>query len=206
MPWNGCGRPRARRRSEPWPPCCPRAAEGAGDSTAAESLRLAERFLRVRGDWLRPDERALITGWLAAPIRLYEAVDVRRGVGVTVRGLPEGETTYLQDRMFSLSVGRLDLVCGRLLFDGAGPRILGNPIWVPREDRRELLGLLAGQPGMEELAEFFGPQPDAQLRNRDGHDVYDCQVVYEVPDGLRELAGTDGRTGAHGARSRTRRT
>jgi len=143
---------------------------------------LAERFLRVRGDWLRPDERELITGWLATPIRLYEVLEVRRGMGVTVRALPEGERTYLQDRMFSLSVGRLDLVCGRLLSDGAGPRILGNPLWVPREHRRELLDLLDGRPGMEELAEFFGPEPDARLHNREGHDVYDCQVVYQVPD------------------------
>jgi len=144
---------------------------------------LAERFLREREDWLRPDERELIEGWLATPIRLYEVVEVRRGVGVTVRALPEGEPTYLKDRMFSLSVGRLDLVCGRLLFDGDGPRILGNPVWVSRERRQELLDLLAGEPGMEQLSEFFGPQPDPQLRNHDGHDVYDCRVVYEVPNG-----------------------
>jgi hypothetical protein len=143
---------------------------------------LAERFLRARGDWLRDDERALAESWQHIPIGLFEALEIQRGVGVTVRPLSGGEPVFLKDRLFSTSARRLDLFCGRILHDGTSPRMFAIPARVPREQRRELSTLLAGRPSAEQLAEFFAPRPEPHLRNADGHDYYDAEVVWEVPD------------------------
>lgn len=141
-----------------------------------------ERFLHTRGEWLRSDERALIEQWARTPIAAYEVRQVQPGTGATVRTLPDGEQVFLRDRSFSTSVGRLDLLCGRLLSDGSQPRVLGLPALVDRSRRRELVELLAAVPSAGQLAEFFGPQPDSYLRNSDGHDYFDTEVTLEVAD------------------------
>ncbi|HET9254664.1 MAG TPA: SEC-C metal-binding domain-containing protein [Pseudonocardiaceae bacterium] len=146
---------------------------------------LVERFLAARGEWLRPDERELIEDWRGTPVTLYEALDVQRGHGVTVRTLPDGEPITLVDTLFSRSVRRLELFCGRLLHDGREPRILAGLALVPRERRRELAGLLASDPPAEKIADFLAPEPPVQLRNSDGEDVHDCRVTYQVPDPQR---------------------
>lgn len=143
---------------------------------------LVERFLTARGDWLQPDERELIEDWRQIPVTIYEAVDVRRGSGVTLRALPDGAPIELTDMLFSQSVQRLELFCGRVLHDGSQPRILAVPVHVPRERRRELAALLASDPPLEKIADFFAPEPPVQFRNSDGEDVYDCHVTYHVPD------------------------
>ncbi|SRR6266566_591134 len=143
---------------------------------------LTERFLRTRGGWLRDDERELAESWQHIPIGLFEAREIRRGVGLTVRPLPGGEPVVLKDRLFSTSARRLDLFCGRVLHDGTQPRMFAVPAHVPREQRRELSTLLTGRPSAEHLAEFFAPRPEPHLLNADGHDYYDAEVVWEVPD------------------------
>ncbi len=143
---------------------------------------LTERFLRTRGGWLRDDERELAESWQHIPIGLFEAREIQRGVGLTVRPLPGGEPVFLKDRLFSTSARRLDLFCGRILHDGTRPRMFAIPARVPREQRRELSTLLAGRPSAEQLAEFFAPRPEPHLLNADGHDYYDAEVVWEVPD------------------------
>jgi hypothetical protein len=146
---------------------------------------LTERFLRARGGWLRDDERALAESWQHIPIGLFEAREIQRGVGVTVRPLPGGEPVFLKDRLFSASARRLDLFCGRVLHDGTRPRMFVVPARVPRDQRRELTMLLAGRSSAGQLAEFFAPLPEPQLRNADDHDYYDAEVVWEVPDEKR---------------------
>jgi hypothetical protein len=143
---------------------------------------LAKRFLRARGGWLRDDERELAEAWQHIPVGLLEVREIRRGAGLTVRPLSGGERVFLADRLFSTSARRLDLFCGRILHDGTRPRMLALPARVPREQRRELSTLLAGRPSAEQLAEFFAPRPEPHLRNADGHDYYDAEVVWEVPD------------------------
>ena len=143
---------------------------------------LTERFLRTRSGWLRDDERELAESWQHIPIGLFEAREIQRGVGLTVRPLPGGEPVFLKDRLFSTSARRLDLFCGRILHDGTQPRMFAIPARVPREQRRELSTLLTGRPSAEQLAEFFAPRPEPHLLNADGHDYYDAEVVWEVPD------------------------
>jgi len=151
-----------------------------------------ERFLRARGGWLRDDERLLAESWQRIPIGLFKVRNVQRGVGVTVRPLPCGQPAFLADRLFSTSARRLDLFCGRVLHDGTRARLLSLPVPVDRTDRGELLALLASRPSAQELAEFVAPRPAPCLRNADGHDYYDAEVIWHVPgerDAWARLAG-----------------
>jgi hypothetical protein len=87
--------------------------------------------------------------------------------------------------LFSQSVQRLDLLCGRVLHDRSAPRMLAATIPIPRQRRRELADLLASDPPPQKIADFLAPEPPVQLRNSDGDDVYDCRAVYRVPDSER---------------------
>jgi hypothetical protein len=142
---------------------------------------LVEKFLAARGHWLRPDERQLIEDWQRIPVTLYEATDVTRDVSVTLRPLPDGDPIELADKLFSQSAHRLALFCGRVLRDDTGPRMLAVPVHVSRQRRRELAGLLASGPSMEQIADFFAPESPVQFRNSDGDDIYECHVTYRVP-------------------------
>ncbi len=142
---------------------------------------LVQKFLAARGQWLRPDERQLIEDWRRIPVTLYEATDVTPDVSVTLRPLPDGDPIELVDKLFSQSAHRLALFCGRVLHDDTGPQLLAVPVSVSRQRRRELAGLLAARPSMEQIADFFAPEPPVQFRNSDGDDIHECHVTYRVP-------------------------
>lgn len=159
---------------------------------------LVERFLASRGGWLRPEERELIESWRQIPVTLYETLEVARGTSVTLRPLPGGEAIHLEDALFSQSAPRLELFCGRVLHDGAVPRLLALPVHIPRHRRRELLELLASKPSLEQIADFLAPEPPVRLRNSDGDALHDCGVTYQVPQHQRafdELAARLSQTG-----------
>ncbi len=118
---------------------------------------MVDRFLAARGHWLRPDERDLIDGWRTVPVTLYETLEVRRGTGLTLRALPDGEPVHVTDRLFSTCAEPLKLFCGRLLDNGTAPQVLALPVVVPRDRRDALLDLLATDPAPEQIASFFGP-------------------------------------------------
>ncbi len=142
---------------------------------------LVERFLAARGHWLRPDERDLIEAWRRIPVTLYETLNVARDASVTLRALPDGDPIRLADKLFSHCAQRLELFCGRVLHDDTGPSLLALPVHVPRHRRRDLVSLLASGPSIDQIADFFAPEPPIQLRNSDGDDLYDCSVTYQVP-------------------------
>jgi hypothetical protein len=141
------------------------------------------RFLQTRGGWLREDERALLQTWAGIPIGAFEIRQIRRGESVTVRTLPHGTPIVLRDRLFSTSARRLDLFCGRVLTDGARPRMFPIPAMVSRDRRHDLLTVLAADPSADQIAAFLGPQPDPCLLNSDGHEYFDAEVTLQVPDG-----------------------
>ena len=64
---------------------------------------LTGQFLRARGGWLRDDERELAGSRQHIPIGLFEAREIQRGAGLTIRPLPGGEPVFLKDRLFSTS-------------------------------------------------------------------------------------------------------
>ena len=152
--WSGCG---SLRRAPSTPPGTSRAHAGPAASTrrAAGSRTwtggvggAARRFLAVRGHLLRDDERDLLGEWLAEPVDMYEVSSVRRGSELSLRSLVGGPQRIGQrDRMFSLSVRRLDIVIGRLLPDGARPdgggrhlQALGGMGVLPRDLRESRPG------------------------------------------------------------------
>ncbi|MGH9216188.1 MAG: hypothetical protein ACRDZS_08030, partial [Acidimicrobiales bacterium] len=122
----------------------------------------------------RPASSPAGLAWRRIPVTLYEALDVAPDTGVTLRALPDGDPIHLADKLFSQCAQRLELFCGRLLHDDTGPRMLALPVHVARHRRRELVSLLASGPSIEQIADFFAPEPPIQFRNSDGDDLYDC--------------------------------
>lgn len=157
-------------------------ADSACTDLVLFGLGIAERFLRHRGGWLREDERDLLSGWVRAPLRLYEVESVSPGREAVVRALPDGEPVVLRDRIFSEGARPLDLVLARLMHDGARLALFANHFAVHRMRRAELLRLLASDPDAFDIAAFFGPQPAPEVRNRDGHELVQCEATYEVTD------------------------
>jgi hypothetical protein len=114
----------------------------------------AERFLRTRGDWLAAGERELIESWQRVPVSLHEITEVRRGSGLMVRVLPDGEPFLVEDRLLSQSpLQGVKLVLGRALPDGETFRFLSIPVFLKPAKRDSVLKALAKEhPPVHELA------------------------------------------------------
>jgi hypothetical protein len=156
----------------------------------------ARRFLAARGHLLRDDERNLLGEWLAEPVDMYEVSSVRRGTELTLRSLVGGPQRIGQrDRMFSLSVRRLDIVIGRLLPDGARPdgggrhlQALGGMSILPRDLREAGEALFPRGPVgpgsvplfPERLLSQFAGQSSAVFQTADGDEYRWCETTIEV--------------------------
>jgi hypothetical protein len=156
----------------------------------------ARRFLAARGHLLRDDERNLLGEWLAEPMDMYEVSWVKRGSELSLRSLVGGPQRVGQrDRLFSLSVRRLDLVIGRLLPDGARPdassrhlQALGGMGILPRDLREAAEGLFPDGPVVpgsvplfgERLLSQFAGQSSPVFRTADGEEYRWCETTIEV--------------------------
>jgi len=156
----------------------------------------ARRFLAARGHLLRDDERDLLGEWLAEPVDMYEVSSVRRGTELSLRSLVGGPQRVGQrDRLFSLSVRRLDIVIGRLLPDGArsagGGRhlqALGGMGILPRDLREAGEALFPGGPVVpgsvplfpERLLSQYAGQSSAVFQTADGDEYRWCETTIEV--------------------------
>src|SRR5487761_638608 len=151
----------------------------------------AERFLADRGHLLRPDERELLRRWLTVPVDLYEVTWVRHGSQLRLRSLVGGtQFVELRDRLFSLSVGRLDLVVTRLLPDGTRPQALGGIASLSREQRRQACALFVRGPVPpggagrfpERLLSEFSQQTCRHFVTGDGEEYRFCKTTVKVAD------------------------
>ncbi len=157
----------------------------------------ALRFLAARGPLLRDDERGLLGEWLAEPVDMYEVSSVRRGSELSLRSLVGGPQRIGQrDRMFSLSVRRLDIVIGRLLPDGARPdgggrhlQALGGMGILPRDLREAGEALFPGGPvgpgsmplfPERLLSQFAGQSSPPVFQTADGDEYRWCETTIEV--------------------------
>jgi SEC-C motif len=156
----------------------------------------ARRFLAVRGHLLRDDERDLLGEWLAEPVDMYEVSSVKRGWELTLRSLVGGPQRIPQrDRLFSLSVRRLDIVIGRLLPDGARladgskhVQALGGMGLLPRDLREAGEALFPDgpvPPGTvplfpERLLSQFTGQSTPVFQTADGDEYRWCETTVEV--------------------------
>ncbi len=156
----------------------------------------ARRFLAARGHLLRDDKRDLLGEWLAEPVDMYEVGSVKRGSELSLRSLVGGPQRVPQrDRMFSLSVRRLDIVIGRLLPDGGRPdgggrhlQALGGMGILPRDLREAAEALFSGGPVApgtvplfpERLLSQFAGQSSAVFQTADGDEYRWCETRIEV--------------------------
>jgi len=157
----------------------------------------ARRFLAARGHLLRDDERNLLGEWLAEPVDMYEVSSVRRGSELSLRSLVGGPQRIGQrDRMFSLSVRRLDIVIGRLLPDGARPdgggrhlQALGGMGILPRDLREAGQALFTRGPVVPGsmplfperlLSQFAGQSSPPVFQTADGDEYRWCETTIEV--------------------------
>jgi hypothetical protein len=156
----------------------------------------AERFLRSRGHLLRPDERELLADWLTRPVDMYEVTRVTRGSELTLRSMVGGPRRIWQrDRLFSMSVRRLDIVIGRLLPDGnrlpeGGKylRALGGMAILPRDLRENTKTLFPRgpvPPGSDpvfpaRLLSRFAQQAQTVFQTADGDEYRFCETTIEV--------------------------
>jgi hypothetical protein len=159
---------------------------------------IAGKFLATRGHLLRPDERELLEDWLSRPVDMYEVSRVSRGRELTLRSLVGGPARLLQrDRLFSISVRRLDVVLGRLLPDGdllpdGGKylRVLGGMAILDRSRREGAQELFADgpvRPGSDpefpvRLVSRFAPQSQSAFKTADGDEYRFCETTIDVAD------------------------
>ena len=144
----------------------------------------ARRFLAARGHLLREDERNLLGEWLAEPMDMYEVSWVKRGSDLSLRSLVGGPQRVGQrDRLFSLSVRRLDLVIGRLLPDGARPdgssrhlQALGGMGILPRDLREPAEALFPDGPVVPGSVPLFGERLLSQFAGQ-------SSPVFQTADG-----------------------
>ena len=156
----------------------------------------ARRFLAVRGHLLRDDERDLVGEWLAGPVDMYEVSSVKRGSELSLRSLVGGpQRVWQRDRLFSLSVRRLDIVIGRLLPDGARlagggrhVRVLGGMGILPRDLREAGEALFPDGPVVpgsvplfpERLLSQFSGQSSPVFQTADGDEYRWCETMIEA--------------------------
>ncbi len=157
---------------------------------------VAERFLAARGHLLRGDERDLLGEWLTEPVDMYEVSWVKRGSELFLRSLVGGpQRLWQRDRLFSLSVRRMDIVIGRLLPDGAqlpgGGRhvqALGGMGILPRDLREAGEALFPRGPVAprsvplfpERLLSQFAGQSSPVFQTADGDEYRWCDTTIAV--------------------------
>jgi SEC-C motif len=156
----------------------------------------AQRFLAARGHLLRGDERDLLGEWLAEPVDIHEVSWVKRGSELSLRSLVGGpQRVWQRDRLFSLSVRRLDIVIGRLLPDGerladGGRHVqaLGGMGVLPRDLREAGEALFPDGPVVprstrlfpERLLSLFAGQSSPVFQTADGDEYRWCETTIEV--------------------------
>jgi hypothetical protein len=162
---------------------------------------IAERFLSLRGHLLRPDEGQLLSDWLTRPADMYEVSWVKRSSELGLRSLGGGPQRLRQrDRLFSVSVRRLDIVVGRLLPGGERLpdgslylRVLGGMAILHRDMRQDAQELFRGGPvapgadpafGVRLLGQF-GQRPETVFQTADGEGYRWCETTINVDSPAR---------------------
>lgn len=157
------------------------------------------QFLDVRGALLPGAERALGRTWLLSRRSLHEVQAVRPGTSLTLRDLrSDGSIVEVADRSISGQVQPLDLLCLRLLPDGAGGVVASDGVLVPRLQRRHILDLLDSGDGLDLLHWIVTPAPLPRLSNTEGEPLRLITVAYRVADPAAAAAALGGKLRGEG--------
>jgi len=142
-----------------------------------------ERFLDIRGILLPEPERVLGRSWLTTRRSLYEVQSVRSGEGLTLRDLAtDNLVVELSDRSLSRQTEPLDLLCLRLLPDGAGGVTSSDGVLVPRLHRSYVLGLIMSGDGLGLLRWIAEPNPMPRMQNMEREPLLFVTATYRVAD------------------------
>jgi hypothetical protein len=157
------------------------------------------QFLDVRGALLPGAERALGRTWLLSRRSLHEVQAVRPGTSLTLRDLrSDGSIVEVADRSISGQVQPLDLLCLRLVPDGAGGVVASDGVLVPRLQRRHILDLLDSGDGLDLLHWIVTPAPLHRLSNTEGEPLRLITVAYRVADPAAAAAALGGKLRGEG--------
>lgn len=124
-----------------------------------------EEFLTVRGALLPEDEQRLAEQWLPVERSVFEIEHVDRDGSITVRDARTGERHEVDERTAGHPLRPGQLVCARVVPDGAGMRFFGlEPI--SEQQRDPLIALLNTGPHPVELVAQLsgGDRPRATRR------------------------------------------
>ncbi len=138
-------------------------------------------FLAERGPLLPEDEALLATSWLLTDRSIYEVVSTRPGRGLMLKDLRNAEEVEVRERTLSAETYPGQLVCGHVVPDGVGHRMVGGVFRVATGTEASLLDLLdRGDP--EAIAGWVARlERPPELRNREQEETVLCKVVLEVP-------------------------
>ncbi len=112
-------------------------------------------FLDVRGPLLPADELALGRSWVGIRRSLYEIIDVRSDERLQLRDLRTGTVLDVAHGIARSHRRAGVLLCGRVLPDGRGHRLLDGTMWIQPTARDDLLALLDTDPSATKTAAWF---------------------------------------------------
>lgn len=193
-----------------------------GDHETLADLALEEP------DHFSPGERAFVERGRKVPMRLYEVVGVRPGVGLTLRDLFDGAVHEVRERAASRSLHRWDVIATRIYSPGASgkPELDGGlfPIPALRRDavmaqaQKHLEAVRVAEPDIDERClhatlpplyhQAWLARPTVPtLVNYDGEALLDTKAHYDVSERnraavIRKLDGIEGLDRDEGERLR----
>jgi tetratricopeptide (TPR) repeat protein len=150
-------------------------------------------FLDDRGALLPDDERLLAQQWLLAERSVHEIETVSTEHGFTARDLRTGDRVDVRERTASRSLKPGMLICARLVPAGDTTQCFGGLEPVALHERDELLALLDGEPGPDQLVWFLSRRfAPPVLQNTEGDPLVFCEATLrsDDPDALAAALDT----------------
>jgi SEC-C motif len=150
--------------------------------------RLFRLFLDERGALLPDDEQLLVASWLTVDRSVHEVVAVEPGASMTVRDLATGEVVEVRERTASRMVQAGQMLCMRVVPDGAGHQMIGGNFGVRSGQEEAVLDLCAAGDPFELCAWAGAIAQPPRLVHQPG--MLDSMIDREALDAA--MAGVDG--------------
>ncbi len=144
-----------------------------------------KQFLAERGPILPEDEQLLYASWELVARTVFEIVEVRPDVGLTLRDLRTGDVVEVQERALTHTATAGQVFCMRVLPDGGGgSQICGGVFAVRPGDEQRLIDVLdTDDPQFiadQVIAYVVARARPPQLETTEGEPLLHCRQVYEV--------------------------
>ena len=141
-----------------------------------------ERFLADRGSLLPEDEALLAAAWTLVPRTLYEVIEARAGVGLTLQDLGAGEQIEVREQTFSRMATSGLVFCARAVPDGETHQLIGGLIPVTPGTETEVLRRCDEGLGHELCAYAARQFRPPRLQTREGEPLVECEAVIDLRD------------------------